>query len=187
MLTRAAVIVLALASAGCERGAQAPKADDAPAAQLGEPAPASDPSREFQPVNDAARAFGPLSVAMTTRLPDDPTTEATDVITLTGADGRVVEGAITSAISPATQVSGQTLRGLLALPVEEPSVLVYRVTNATQPEGRQGLCGAEAPAFVVIWEPNGPADPVIKVLGVMGAAPGAAGARPCAMLEYRRS
>lgn len=187
MLMRVALMALAVALAGCERQAEAPQGGEAPSAQLGSPAPAADPSRTFQPVNEAARPFGALSVAMATRLPDDPGAEATDVITLTGANGHVIEGAITSAISPSTQVQGQTLRALLNIPVEEASVLVYRVTNETRPEGRPGICGADTPTFVVVWEPNGPGDPVIKVLGVMGAAPGAAGARPCPMLEYRRS
>jgi hypothetical protein len=90
-------------------------------------------------------------------------------------------------VSPATQVEGQTLRALLALPVEEPQVLVYRVSSETKPESGQGLCGAGETAFVVVWEPSGPAQSALKVMGVSNGAPGAAGARACPMLEYRRT
>jgi uncharacterized iron-regulated membrane protein len=95
---------------------------------------------------------------------------------------------ITGAVSPATQVQGQTLRALLDISVDEPRTLVYRVTREAKPEASgQGLCGAEETNFVVVWEPAGPGEPVMKILGVMGGAPGAAGARACPMLEYRRS
>jgi hypothetical protein len=127
---------------------------------------------------------------MATRLPDagDASGEITDVLTLTGANGLVVDAVITGAVSPATQVQGQTLRALLDISVDEPRTLVYRVTREAKPEASgQGLCGAEETNFVVVWEPAGPGEPVMKILGVMGGAPGAAGARACPMLEYRRS
>ena len=191
MLLRFGCVALALVLAGCQQEAAAPDANQAQAPQLDAPAPASEPSRVFAPQSDAARnATGALTVAMTTRLPDagDAGGEITEVLTLTGANGLVLEGAITGAVSPATQVQGQTLRALLNIAVEEPRTLVYRVTRETKPEGvTQGICGAEAPAFVVVWEPAGPGDPAMKVLGVMGEAPGAAGSRACPMLEYRRS
>ncbi len=188
MLLRFGCVALALVLAGCQQEAAAP-ADQAQAPQLDAPAPASEPSRVFAPQSDAARsATGALTVAMTTRLPDAANGEITEVLTLTGANGLVVEATITGAVSPATQVQGQTLRALLDIAVEEPRTLVYRVTRETKPEGvTQGICGAEAPAFVVVWEPSGPGDPAMKVLGVMGEAPGAAGSRACPMLEYRRS
>jgi len=190
MLLRFGCVALALALAGCQRDAAAPDAAEAQAPQLDAPAPASEPSRVFAPQNDSARAAtGQLTMAMTTRLPDpaDASGEITDVLTLTGANGLVVEATITGAVSPATQVQGQTLRALLDLAVDEPRTLVYRVTREAKPEATgQGVCGAEAAAFVVIWEPAGPGEPALKVLGVMGEAPGAAGARACPMLDYRR-
>ena len=91
---------------------------------------------------------------------------------------------VTGAISPATQVQGQTLRALLAIPVEEPQVLVYRVTEAA---GSPGLCSGGAPTHVVVWEPSAPGDGAIKLIGITGGAPGAGDSRACPMLEYRRS
>jgi hypothetical protein len=38
----------------------------------------------------------------------------------------------------------------------------------------------------VVWEPSGPGEPVMKLLGLTGGQPGAANARACTMLEYRR-
>lgn len=190
MLLRFGLAALALLAAGCQQEAAAPDSAESQAPQLDAPAPASEPSRVFAPQNDAARSAGQLNVAMTTRLPDagDTTGEVTEVLTLTGANGLVVEAAITGAVSPATQVQGQTLRALLDIAVEEPRTLVYRVTREAKPEAtNQGLCGADATGYVVLWEPSGPGDAELKVLGVTGAAPGAAGARPCPLLHYRRS
>lgn len=185
MHMRVASMVLALAAAACDRSAQAPDAAPAPAA-LDAPSPNAETARAFQPVNESARPFGVLTVAMSLRLPDDPAADATDVLTLRAANGLIVEGVVVGAISPSTQVQGQTLRALLDIPVEEPIVFVYRVTAEARAEGVAGLCGAESPSHVVVWEPAGPGDPVIKVLGVLGGAPGAAGARQCVMLEFRR-
>lgn len=189
MNMRTALAVLALMLAACGPDASGPDANQAQGPQLDSPAPESEPSRVFAPVNDAARAAtGDLTVALALRLPDasQATADATDVLTLSGATGLRVEAQITGALSPATQVQGQTLRGLLNIPVEEPTVLVYRVTNEAKPEGRGGLCGADAAAYVVVWEPSAPGETSMKVLGVMGGAPGAGDSRPCPMLEYRR-
>lgn len=190
MLLRCGLVALALIVAGCQRQGAAENSGAAQGPQLDAPAPASEPSRVFAAQNDAARsATGQLNVAMTTRLPDagDTSGEITEVLTLTGQNGLVVEATITGAVSPATQVQGQTLRALLNIAVEEPRTLVYRVTREAKPEGGGGLCGADSADHVVVWEPSGPGDPLMKVLGVTGGAPGAAGARPCPMLEYRRS
>lgn len=189
MKLRFACVALVLALAACQQEASAPSAAEAEAPQLDAPAPASEPSRVFAPQNDAARATtGPLIVAMTLRLPsaDDASGETTEVLTLRGQNGLLIEAVISGAVSPATQVQGQTLRALLDIAVEEPRTLVYRVTTQTRPEGGAGLCGAEEPAFVVLWEPVAPGEPLLKVLGVAGAAPGAADARACTMLDYRR-
>lgn len=189
MFIRAAMIAALLAVAGCDRAQeQAPGATDAPT--LDAPASGAEPSRVFAPVNEAARgASGDLTVAMSLSLPDagDQTAGAQETLTLTGANGLSIEAAVTSAVSPATQVQGQTLRALMSLPVEEPQTLVYRVARQTKPESGQGVCGADDPAFVVVWEPSGPGEEALKLMGVVGGAPGAAGARACPMLEYRRS
>jgi hypothetical protein len=122
-------------------------------------------------------------------LPDasQPNADAQEVLTLHAQNGLIVEAPITSNASPATMVGGQTLRALLALPVEEPQVLVYRVTTETKPTSGLGLCGANAANYVVVWEPSGPSEPIMKIMGVYGGAPGAASAHACPMLGYRRS
>lgn len=188
MKFRTAFFALALALGGCNQqsasdgGAQSGAALDAPA-------PESQPSSMLQPSNDAARtATGQLTMSVALRLPDagSDNTDSQEVLTLSGATGLVVEAAITGNVSPATQVQGQTLRALLNIPVEEPQVLVYRVTNTTKPEGVQGLCGAEDAEYVVQWEPSTPGSSSMRLLGVRGGAPGAASARPCPMLDYSR-
>ena len=189
MLLRTVFAVLALTLAACDRVAL-PESGSADAPQLDAPAPESEPARAFAAVNDAARAAtGELTVTMSLRLPDASQSGAAaqEVLTLSGASGLAIEAEITGAVSPATQIEGQTLRALLALPVEEPQVLVYRVANETKPSNGRGLCGEGEAAFVVVWEPSGPAEPVLKAMGVSGGAPGAAGARACPMLEYQRS
>ncbi|MFO1017352.1 MAG: hypothetical protein U1E03_07120 [Hyphomonadaceae bacterium] len=188
MRVRVALMALALIVAGCDRQA-ATNEQDANAPTLDAPAPETEPSRSFAAANDSATsATGQLTVSVAMRWPDANQSNAdpSEVLTLTGANGVIVEAELTGAVSPATQVAGQTVRALLNIPVEEPQVLVYRVTNETRPN-TQGICGADAATNVVVWEPSGPGDPVMKVLGTAGGAPGAAGARPCAMLEYRRS
>lgn len=188
MLFRIAAVAFALAVAGCNQQGASSADNAAEGPQLDSPAPESEPSRVFAAVNDAARAAAAeLTVSMTLRLPDQSGGDAQEVLTLRGRNGLVVESEISGAVSPATQVGGQTLRALLALPVEEPQVLVYRVTSETKPEGGGGLCGEGAPAYIVVWEPVGPGDAAMKVLGVSGGQPGAGDSRACPMLEYRRS
>jgi hypothetical protein len=185
---RTLVFVLALALAGCNQ--QSSKEDGAQqGAALDAPAPESQPSTTFTPNNDAARnTTGQLTMSVSLRLPDagSDNTDQQEILTLSGASGLVIEAAITGAVSPATQVQGQTLRALLDIPVEEPQVLVYRVTNTTKPEGVQGLCGASDAEYVVLWEPSAPGAASIRLLGATGGAPGAASARACPMLDYSR-
>lgn len=184
MMLRIAVVALALAAAGCnQQPSTTDAAGDAP--QLDSPAPESEPSRAYAAANDAARAVsGELTVSVTQELPDAADADIQERLTLRGGNGLNVNAAVTGAISPATQVGGQTLRALLGLAVEEPQVLVYRVTEAA---GAPGLCSEGAPTHVVIWEPSGAGDASIKILGVTGGAPGAGDSRACQMLEYRRS
>jgi hypothetical protein len=161
-----------------------------PTTQLDSPAPDSAPARVFAPANDAARAStGQLTVTIATRLPDAgaANADAQEVLTLHGANNFAIDGQIMSAVSPATQVQGQTLRALLSLPVEEPEVLVYRVGAETKPPSGQGLCGANATAYVVMWEPSAPGTTEMKIMGVSGGAPGAASARACPVLDYQQS
>jgi hypothetical protein len=187
MKLRTALIVAALTLAGCnqqtaQEGAQESAALDTPAAE-------AQPDSVYTPNNDAARnTTGQLTMTVALRLPDagSDNTDQQEVLTLRGASGLVVEAAITGAVSPATQVQGQTLRALLDIPVEEPQVLVYRVTNETKPEGVGGLCGAESADYVVVWEPAAPGAASMRMLGTRGGAPGAGGARACPMLDYGR-
>jgi hypothetical protein len=189
MNLRMAFAVLALALAGCDQQIASQQSAPGEAPQLDSPAPESQPSALFIPNNDAARgATGQLTMSVTLRLPDagSSNTDQQEVLMLRGASGLVVEAVVTGAVSPATQVQGQTLRGLLAIPVEEPQVLVYRVTDVTKPEGVEGLCGDAETAFVVLWEPSAPGAAAMKLMGTTGGAPGAASARACPMLDYRR-
>jgi hypothetical protein len=189
-MMRIALIALALGLAACGQQNTAQQSGAAQAPHLDAPAPDAEPMRVFAASNDAARAAtGQLTVSTATQLPDAgrPNADAQEVLTLRGENGLAIEAPISSAVSPATQVGGQTLRALLAIPVEEPQVLVYRVGTETKPASGQGLCGAAATAFVVVWEPSTPGEAVMKVLGVSGGAPGAASAHACTMLEYRRS
>lgn len=184
-----ALIALALLASACDQQGASSGADTTESPQLDAPAPDTQPSRNYATANDAAgAATGQISVAVTTRLPDATQDggDALEVLTITGANGVVVEANLVGAVSPATQVQGQTLRALLNIPVEEPQVLVYRVTGETKPSG-QGVCGADSAGHVVIWEPTSPGEVTMKVLGIVGGAPGAGDSRPCTMLEYRRS
>lgn len=189
MNMRIALVALAFALTACDGqlpGVQQDSAPDAP--QLDAPGLESEPSRVFAAQNDAARAVAAeFNISISTRLPDNADGDVQEVLTLRGANGLVVEAEVTGAVSPATQVQGQTLRALLNIPVEEPQVLVYRVTNETRPQGGGGVCGQEQAAFIVVWEPAGVGEPVMKLLGLTGGQPGAANARGCAMLEYRRN
>jgi hypothetical protein len=189
MNMRIAFVALAFALAACDGqlpGTQQDNASEAP--QLDAPGAESEPTRVFAAQNDAARTVAPeFNVSISTRLPDNADGDIQEVLTLRGANGLIVEAEVTGAVSPATQVQGQTLRALLDIPVEEPQVLVYRVTTETRPQGDGGVCGQEQAAFIVVWEPSGVGEPVMKLLGLTGGQPGAANARGCAMLEYRRS
>jgi hypothetical protein len=188
MTFRTALIALALALSACNQQ-QASQEGAQEGALLDAPAPESAPDSVYAPSNEAARTTtGQLTMSVSLRLPDagSDNTDQQEILTLRGASGLVVEAAITGAISPATQVQGQTLRALLDIPVEEPQVLVYRVTNETKPEGVGGLCGADAAAYVVVWEPSMPGASSMRILGTRGGAPGAAGARACPMLDYGR-
>lgn len=184
MMLRVALVALALAVAGCnQQSSSTDAADGGP--QLDAPAPESEPSRVFAAANDAARTVSnELTVSVTQEFPDAADADIQERLSLTGGNGLNVNALVTGAISPATQVGGQTLRALLGLAVEEPQVLVYRVTEAA---GSPGLCTGGAPTFVVIWEPTAPGDASIKILGIQGGAPGAGDSRACPMLEYRRS
>lgn len=189
MHMRIALVALALALGACEQQASAPDGAPAPGPQLEAPAPETEPSRLFAPANDAATAAtGQLTVSIALDLPDasQPGADAQEMLTLRGANGVLVEAAIAGAISPATQVQGRTLRSLFEIDVNEPQVLVYRLTRETRAEGGHGLC-AEAASHVVVWEPIGPGEAVMKVLGLTGGAPGAAAARACPLLAYRRN
>lgn len=190
MVVRSLLLLAALTLAACDRAA-APAGESAQAPELEAPAPDSEPSRPFAPANDAAReASGALNVEMALRMPDageaSQGAAPLETLTLRGENNLLVEAEIQGAVTPATQVSGQTLRALLSLPVEEARTLVYRVVTETKPESGRGLCGEAATAYVVLWEPDGPGESVLKLLGVSGAAPGADGARPCTLLEYNR-
>lgn len=188
MFMRGALLALLLTAASCNQPNAGPESGaDAP--QLEAPMPDMEPARVFVAANEAATSTtGRLTMSIALRMPDagQGAGDTQEVLTLTGETGVVVEAQITGAISPATQVQGQTLRALLAIPVEEPQVLVYRVSNETKPGGR-GLCGGDAASHVVVWEPVSPGQPDIKVLGLIGGAPGAADARACPMLDYRRA
>lgn len=183
-----AFMVLAAVLAAC--GQQNASKGASQATQLDAPAPDTDPARNFSPTSDSARSTtGALIVTIATRLPDAgaANADAQEVLTLHGANGLNVDAQITSTASPATQVQGQTLRALLNIPVDAPEVLVYHVTAETKPAGGQGLCGADAAQYVVVWEPSDPGASAMKVMGVSGGAPGAASAHACPVLEYQRA
>jgi len=184
MNLRIGLVALALLAAGCnQQSATQDAASESP--QLDAPAPDSEPSRVYAAANDAARTVsGELTVSVTQEMPDAADADIQERLTLRGGNGLNVSANVTGAISPATQVQGQTLRALLAIPVEEPQVLVYRVLEAA---GSPGLCTGATPTFVVVWEPSTPGDASMKILGITGGAPGAGDSRPCQMLEYQRS
>jgi hypothetical protein len=177
----------ACALAACGQGGGAGAGDQA---QLDAPAPETAAALSFTASNEAAQgATGDLTYSLALRMPDasQANADAQEVLTLTGATGLVVEAQISGVMSPATQVQGQTLRALLGLAVEEPQVLVYRVTQETKPASGQGLCGAGTSNYLVVWEPSAPSESSLRLLGVSGGAPGASGSRPCTMLDYRRT
>ena len=192
MFVRKLALAALLILAACDRLPQlgAPSAQDQPKPQLDAPAPEAGASRTFDAANDAARAAtGQLSVALASRLPDaahasDP---PQDTITFHGANGLEIDGDLQSAMAPTTGVGGQPLTAVMALPATATQVSVYRVTAETKPTNGAGLCGATATGFLVVWEPHAQGEPVLKALGVSGAAPGASASHACSLLEYRRS
>ncbi len=179
------------ALSGCDRFKPAEEAG-APPAHLEAPAPESNTARIFAPAGEAATAAtGELTVNVALQMPDagdaDRGAGPQETIQLRGATGLILEAVLTGASPPSTQVGGQTLRALLQLPVNAVQTMVYRVGRETKPESGQGLCGPGAPAYLVVWEPDGPgASGDLKVLGVRGAAPGASGSQPCSLLTYTR-
>ena len=183
-MLRVALVALALALAGCnQQSASTDVASDGP--QLDTPAPESEPSRAYAAANDAARAVSnELTVSVTQEFPDAADADIQERLSMRGANGLNVSALVTGAISPATQVGGQTLRALLGLNVDEAQVLVYRVAEAA---GAPGLCSEGAPTHVVVWEPSDPSDTSMKIIGITGGAPGAGDSRACQLLEYRRS
>lgn len=187
----ALIFAALLALSACDRLAPQEESGSAPA-DLEAPAPESDPARVFAPSSDAATAAtGELTVRVALQMPDaeqaDRGAAPRETIQLRGATGLILEAELTGASPPSTQVAGQTLRALLGLPVNAVQTIVYRVERETKPESGQGVCGPDAPAYLVVWEPDGPgASGDLKILGVRGAAPGAAGAQPCALLAYAR-
>jgi len=181
------VALAALVSACGQSGAGGGESAEAP--KMEDPSAQTEPARGFEPANDQTRAAtGVLNVTVATRLPDADAADkgaegSTETLTLTGANGVVLEATLSGVVEPSVQVQGQTLRALMGLTVEASQILVYRVARA---EGAS-LCGAAAATHVVVWEPANFNDPAYKVLPVSGGAPGEAAARPCAALEYRRS
>ncbi|MFT3727421.1 MAG: hypothetical protein QM759_06340 [Terricaulis sp.] len=188
MRSSIAFIAAALALAAC--GPNNAAKTETPAAPLDAPSADTNPARTYTPASDPARATtGALTMTIATRLPDASAANADtqETLTLHGANGLNVDAQVTSTVPLATQVQGQTLRALLALPVDAQEVLVYHVTAETKPAGGQGLCGADATQYVVEWEPSDPGATDMKIMGVSGGAPGGASARACPMLQYQRS
>jgi hypothetical protein len=186
---RVVMFAAALALAACspaENGA----GGDAGAAKLEAPAPESEPSRAFAPVGDAAtRLTGALSISVAQNFPDADSTDRAavprEVMTLAGATGYKLEAELVGAAPPSVLIEGQTLRGAMNLPVEATGTLIYRVMNETKANGA-GLCGESTAGHVLVWEPEAVGEPVFKIMGLIGGAPGAAGVRLCPALDYRR-
>lgn len=184
------IMAALVGAAACNRAAPT-QSSAGQGPQLEAPAPEAEPTRAFAPANPAATAAsGALNVSITTRMPDaaqaDQGAAAHDVLTLTGANHLVLEAESFSTVSPATQVERQTIRALMSLPVDAAQVVVYKVSSETKPESGQGVCGADSPAYVLVWEPDTPGDASLKIMGVKNAVPGAAGAQACPSLEYGR-
>ncbi len=190
MIARLVLVLAACALAACDRAADTKGGVPAEAPSLVAPTPVAEPGRTFAPSGAAASAAtGELNYALALRMPDAAGGggEAQEILTLRGANGLTIEATLASAQTPAAMVDGQTLRGLMGLPVEATQALVYKVIREAAPEGGAGLCGASPAAFLVLWEPEGPGEPILKVFAVSGAAPGERGAKPCAALDYRRA
>lgn len=171
---RLLIVCAVIALAGCGQGADAPKGAQP---ELAAPAQSESTARAFTPANDAAtRASGPISVSVATQM------SGGEVMQLTGQNGLSVEAELTGAADPSTTVQGNTLRSLLALDVQASQTLVYRVRKV------EGALCADAPAtHVVVWEPDGPGETVLKILPLRGGAPGEGGAQACGLLAYGRA
>ncbi|MEQ1493308.1 MAG: hypothetical protein ABL932_22450, partial [Terricaulis sp.] len=112
MILRVALVALALAVAGCNQQSASTDATNS-GPQLDAPAPESEPSRVFAAANDAGRAVSnELNVSVTQEMPDAADADIQERLSLTGGNGLNVNALVTGAISPATQVGGQTLRAL---------------------------------------------------------------------------
>jgi hypothetical protein len=169
-----------------------PTADQsAGAPALDAPSQEAESARAFAPANPAATALtGALQARFATRMPEAGDLEKgappQDVLNISGATGYTLDADLSGAASPAVQVENQTLRALLALPVDVSQTLIYRVVRETKTANGQGLCGADDAAFLVVWEAPETEAPALKFLGLATAAPGEPGAHACAMLEYSR-
>jgi hypothetical protein len=190
MIARLLICAACAALAACD---SAPPAVEQSAAgpALDAPTQEADSARAYAPANPAATALtGALQARFATRMPEAGEAEngapPQDVLSISGATGYTLDADLTGAASPAVQVEEQTLRALLALPVDVSQTLVYRVVRETKTAGGQGLCGADDAAFLIVWESPDTAEPVLKLLGLAEAAPGEPRAHACAMLEYSR-
>jgi hypothetical protein len=192
MLVRVVIAAALFALAGCGPSGGGADTDSDGAAKLEAPAPESEPARAFTPAGAAAtRATGPLTVSVAQNFPDADSAEhgagPREVLKLAGANNYRLEAELVGASSPATLVEGQTVRGAMGLPVEATTVLIYRVMNETK-SGGAGLCGAPTAGYVLEWEPESVGgEPVFKLMGLLGGAPGDQGVRLCPALDYRRS
>ncbi|MGE3142630.1 MAG: hypothetical protein AB7L65_04870 [Hyphomonadaceae bacterium] len=185
------ILTALLALTACDQAGVSTKDGEGGAAgarpNLVAPAPDAEPARAFTPTNDAARALSGarLTISVVTQLADadNPSASPTEVISLRGENGFALDGQLTGQAAPSMTVESDTLRALMRLGVDASQTLVYRVTNA-----HGAICaGADAPANIVVWEPQGPGDAVLKVLPITGGAPGQASAHACPALEFRRA
>ncbi|MBL8548638.1 MAG: hypothetical protein JNJ73_01535 [Hyphomonadaceae bacterium] len=193
MTARAWCMAFALAAfaGACDRGGggETPAAPEANP-EMQAPAPESAPGRRYRASSETARATtGRLVVTLTTRMPDAAAkeTQASEILSLRGETGLLMEGALEGSIGPAVAVEGQTIRSLMDLPVEASRVLVYRVVEETAPEGGQRFCGARPTSRVLVWEPEGPVQEELRLLTLSGDPPGQAGAQLCMALAYERA
>ena len=154
MKFRIALIVLGAGRlpAATSRPSTREGAQEAP--QLDAPAPEIEPARRFarRATTPRARRRPNSHVSVSLRLPDagrTPTRRAGSADAARRATASSWKRQSPARSRRRRKCGGQTLRALLDIPVEEPQVLVYRVTNETKPEGVGGLCGAERADYVV--------------------------------------
>jgi hypothetical protein len=174
----------------CERPSEAPSGERVAGLEMEAPAPESAPARRFTPVSETARVVtGRVTVTLTQRMPGADAKEAlpTEILSLRAETGIVFEAALEGSVAPSTSVEGQTIRALMELPVEASRVLVYRVTEENAPAGAQRLCGARPTVRVLVWEPDGPGEAVLRLLALSGEPPGRPGAQLCMALSYERA